>query len=804
MKGNTDIRNLLHANWLSVLLLLCLYGCPATHAQDTFFSISGKVIDKDSRQGVAYCNVYIEGDSASWTSTDSLGIFRMKKARPGIHRLYASCIGYKAALTAEYMISSATPFVEIELEEDTRLMGEVSIGPTLMRRSSESPVSLHVIGMQDIEKMPGANRDISRIVRAFPGVSFSPIGYRNDLIVRGGGPAENRFFMDGIEIPNINHFATQGASGGPTSIVNADLVREINFYTGAFPSDRSGALSSVLDFALVNGNPDRQTFKATLGASEVSLSGNGHFSPKTTYLFSVRQSYLHLLFKVLGLPFLPNYIDGQFKIKSRITPKDELMFMALGGIDRMKLNTDEEGEENEYLLSYLPVIRQETYTLGASYKHYAGRHTTGVYLSHNYLNNRLTKYNDNDESSEANLRQRAKSTDQKTSLRVENRTALEQWTWKQGAEGNYVQHRNRTRQRIYTDMAGWTDYRTALGVWTWGVFTSLDYQSANERFSASAGLRTDAANLALMRNPLEQLSPRISVRYALPPQWSVAANAGIFYQLPTGTALGYKDKNGTLANNRLKYQKVTSESMGVSWRPSRQLVFTLEGFHKIYRRMPLSVMDNIPLACKGNDYGVVGNEPLTPNAEGRSYGMELLGKWQIPDKISATASFTLFKSEYRNGKSAAYTPSAWDNRYILNLSAVWELPRRWSVGGKLSLIGGAPYTPYDVEKSSLVEAWDAQGRAYFDYSRYNAERLPAFAQLDIRIDKNYYFRKWRLGFYVGLENATASKLKQQDALLSTGVVENPTAPASQQRYVMKTLKQESGSMVPSIGLTAEF
>lgn len=785
------------------LFLMCI--CTAlAHSQEENFSISGRVIDKALREGVPYCQIQIEGDPDCRTMTDSLGHFRLSKAKPGIHRLYASCMGYKSRLTAEYMVSSATPFVEIELEEDLRLLGEVSVAPQLMRRSGESPVSLYVIGMQDIEKMPGANRDISRIVRSFPGVSFSPIGYRNDLIVRGGGPAENRFFMDGIEIPNINHFATQGASGGPTSIVNADLVREINFYTGAFPSNRSGALSSVLDFALINGSPDRQSFKATLGASEVSLSGNGHFSPRTTYLFSVRQSYLQLLFKLLGLPFLPNYIDGQFKIKSRLTDKDEITVMGLGGIDRMKLNTEEKGEENEYLLSYLPVIYQETYTLGASYKHYAGRHTQALYLSHNYLNNRLVKYNGNDESSEENLRQRAKSIDQKTTVRAENRSDFGPWTWKQGAEGSYMQHRNRTRQRSYAQSLSWTDYSSTLGIWSWGVSTSLDYRSADERFTASAGLRTDAANLPQMSNPLKQLSPRISAQYTLGKHWSVAGNAGIFHQLPTGTALGFKDSHGAYANKGLRYQQVRSKSAGINWRPARQLIFTLEGFHKNYRHMPLSVMDQIPLACKGNDYGAVGNELLAPTAQGRSYGMELLGKWQVPDKISATASFTLFKSEYRSSSDAAYTASAWDNRYILNLSAVWELPRRWSVGGKLSLIGGAPYTPYDVEKSSLVEAWDAQGRAYLDYSRYNTKRLPAFAQLDLRIDKNYYFRRWRLGFYVGLENVTASKLKQQDALLSTGVVENPTAPVSAQRYIMKTLKQESGSMVPSIGLTAEF
>ena len=148
------------------------------------------------------------------------------------------------------------------MEEDANLLNTVVVVPSPFRRSIESPVSMRIIGLQEIEKSPGANRDVSRIVRSYPGVSFSPIGYRNDLIVRGGSPSENRFYMDGIEIPNINHFATQGASGGPVSIVNADLIREITFYTGAFPANRSGALSSVLDFQLKDGNPDKQAFKA--------------------------------------------------------------------------------------------------------------------------------------------------------------------------------------------------------------------------------------------------------------------------------------------------------------------------------------------------------------------------------------------------------------------------------------------------------------------------------------------------------------------------------------------------------------
>ena len=381
--------------WL--MLLFCIVPAVATAAATTY-PVRGKVIDKSSRKPVAYANVTVTGLPGKGASTDSLGVFRIEQVPPGIYRFEATCIGYVTTSSPEYIVSASTPFIEIEMEEDANLLTAVVVTPSPFRRSIESPVSMRVIGLQEIEKSPGANRDISRIVRAYPGVSFSPVGYRNDLIVRGGSPSENRFYMDGIEIPNINHFATQGASGGPVSIVNADLVREITFYTGAFPANRSGALSSVLDFRLRDGNPDKQTFKATLGASEVSLSGSGHFNDRTTYLFSVRQSYLQLLFKALGLPFLPNFIDGQFKIKTRLTEHDELTVLALTGIDKMKLNTDEKGEDAEYLLSYLPTIHQETFTVGAVYRHYAGKHTQSVTLSHNYLNNRNLKYRNNDDS----------------------------------------------------------------------------------------------------------------------------------------------------------------------------------------------------------------------------------------------------------------------------------------------------------------------------------------------------------------------------------------------------------------------
>lgn len=786
------------------LLLFCNITISFLLAQPVH-QVKGTVIDKSNRQPLEFINVMIVGLNKGGV-TNAEGKFSIGQVPPGIYRLQASAIGYKTVTTPEYILSTRDLHIQIEMEENQTELEGVTVTASPFRRDIESPVSLRIIGLQEIEKSPGANRDISRIVQSYPGVAFSPIGYRNDLIVRGGSPSENRFYLDGVEIPNINHFSTQGASGGPVGILNADLIREVNFYTGAFPTDKGNALSSVLDFKLRDGDMERNSLKATLGASEVSLASNGHLGKKTSYLVSVRQSYLQFLFDMLGLPFLPTFTDAQFKLKTRFDARNELTVLGLGGIDKMKLNTKADDEDNEYILSYLPKIQQETFTLGAVYRHYAGAHVQSVVASHSYLNNRNTKYQQNDESDPDRLMLRLRSTEQNTQLRLENSSSFRNWKVTVGTSLDYSQYSNTTFQKVYTDRAQTFDYHTYLGIMRWGLFGTVNYTSIDERFTASLGLRADANNYsAAMKDLSDQLSPRLSLSYQLTEHWSLSGNAGLYYQLPPYTALGFKNNNGLYANKyALRYMQVSQGSVGLNWRKGDTFEVSVEGFYKDYDKIPLSVADGIPLTCKGNDYGVIGNELLTSTAQGRSYGAELLLKWLVAKKLNLASSFTLFKSEYRTDKESEYIASAWDNRFIFNLRGTYNLPRHWSVGMKVSCIGGAPYTPYNADKSSLVTAWNAQGKPYYDYTRYNEERLPAFTQVDIRIDKTFYLKRCMLGFYIDLQNIAGSKLKQADVLMSTGVIKNPDAPIAEQRYVMKSLKQESGTLLPTLGITFEY
>ena len=252
------------------------------------------------------------------------------------------------------------------------------------------------------------------------------------------------------------------------------------------------------------------------------------------------------------------------------------------------------------------------------------------------------------------------------------------------------------------------------------------------------GVRTDGNNYSdKMKELWRQLSPRLSVSYRLIEGLTLSGHVGLYYQLPSYTALGFKGEEGEYVNRHLDYISVSQESLGLSWTPNENMELSVEGFYKLYGHMPFSLSDQIPLSCKGNDYGTIGNEALSSEAKGRSYGVELMFKWLLTQKLNLSSSLTIFKSEFKDGEQGSYVPSAWDNRFILNMSGTYNFPKHWSLGAKVSCIGGSPYTPYDVEKSSLVEAWNVQGRAYYDYSRYNQERLPVFGQLDVRVDKTF-------------------------------------------------------------------
>lgn len=789
-----------------LLIAVTFFGLNANGQQGI---VKGHVADANSNEPLPFVNVVVMGTSIG-AITDLDGNFQIYGLNPGFIRLTASFVGYKSVVSDEVEVSNARiSFLEVRMETTEQTIDEVKVVASPYRKTEESPVSLRSIGVGEIETNPGANRDISKVIQSFPGVTTTP-AFRNDVIIRGGGPSEAVFYLDGIEVPNLNHFATQGSSGGAVGILNADFIREVRYYSGAFPANRGEALSGILEFNQVEGNSNKTRLRGTLGASELSATFDGPLGPKTTYIVSARRSYLNFLFSVLQLPFLPTFNDIQFKVKTRIDTRNELTFIGLGAIDQNVLNLDIENpdEQQQFIVNQLPASNQWTYTMGGIYKNFHDNGYLSIALSRNMLHNGSVKYFENDDSSPDNLTLDYRSREMENKLRIENNNRWTSWRLNYGTNLELVRYTNETFQkRFYQGQQVDINYSTDLVFWKYGLFGQLTRSFMADELVLSAGVRFDGNSYSGdMANLLQQTSPRISVSYQFFPGWSLNGNIGRYYQLPSYTTLGFR-KNGLLVNrdNNLKYISSDHYILGLEHRPDSKIQFSFEGFYKAYSNYPYSLNDSISLANKGSDFGVVGDEEVSSEGEGRAYGFEVLARYNNQKNLNGNLSYTYVRSEFNDLRSGQIIPSSWDSRHLLTLFGTYKMERNWSVGAKWRFVGGLPYTPYDLEKSSLVVAWEAQGGPYPDYSRINSQRFRSFSQLDIRIDKAFYLRKFTAKFYIDIQNLYNYQAESADIIvrekdtLGKYLLSNDGT-----SYVLRAVKNTTGTVLPTIGVIIEL
>lgn len=796
-----------------IVINLLLFALPLFSQTGT---IRGRVFNEQNNEAIPFANIGIVGTNTG-TSTDIDGNYRLINLSPGVYNVSVSCLGYKNKTIFEVQATSAkTTFIDIALESATAELQAVEVKASPFNKTEESPVSLRTIGIDEIQRNPGGNRDISKVIQSLPGVA-STASFRNDIIIRGGAPNENRFYLDGIEVPNINHFATQGSSGGPVGMINVNFIREVDFYSGAFPSNRGNALSSVMEFKQKDGNSEKLAGTFTIGSSDYGLMLDGPLGKKSTYMLSIRRSYLQLLFKALKLPFLPVYNDMQFKQKIQLNNKNQITLIGLGAIDDFKLNTsvndkvkDQETiERNNYILGYLPVNTQWNYTIGANYRHFADKSYQTVVLSRNHLTNNAVKYFNNDNSSRDNLILDYTSQEIENKLRIETTWRDKGYKINAGLNAENVSYTNSTFNKRSLP-AGVTiiDFESALNFNKYGAFVQASKNMLAERLTLSLGLRTDFSDYSNdMSNPIDQLSPRFSLAYAITEKLSFNFNTGRYYQLPPYTVLGYRDSTAQLVNkeNNVTYIKADHIVAGFAYELKSDARITVEGFYKMYNKYPLLLNDSISLANLGGDFGVIGNEPVSSASDGRSYGAELLIQQKLYKGFYGILAYTFVRSEFKD-KTSTFKPSSWDNRHIISLTAGKKFKKNWEAGIKWRLLGGAPYTPYDIATSSLKTVWDVTSQAIPDYNRLNTLRLSPSHSLDIRIDKKYYFNKWALNAYIDVQNIYNYQTELQPYLNvkkdAQGVLlTDPNNPAAYQTYY---IRNTSGTLLPSLGIMIEF
>ncbi len=765
--------------------------------------IRGKLTQTLSNAPLAGVSVAIMG-TPQGVSTDTLGNYQISGLKPGYYNLQFSAIGFQKKAVYDVQVTNAkAAIVDIALETDDQKLNDVNITAQRFNKPLESPVSLRTIGSTEIKRNPGGNRDISKVIQSLPGVS-APVSFRNDIIIRGGAPNENRFYIDGMEIPNINHFATQGSSGGPVGLINVDFIKEVDFYSGAFPANRGNALSSVFEFKQKDGPSDKSDATVTLGSSDLAATLEGPLGKKTTFISSYRYSYLQGLFKLIGLPFLPSYQDFQFKLKTKFDQKNELTILGLGALDRFKLNLAAGTTElNQYTLANIPVNSQDDYTIGATYKNYRAKGYSLFVVSRDYLNNSAYKYPGNDETKGKTLDYTSQETENK--LRFENTSQENAYKINFGAGAETAGYYTSTYSLL---PFGSVIYNSKLDFFKYSLFGQLSHSYFQDKLNLSLGIRADANTYSSkMNNLLNTLSPRISASYNVTDKFSVNFNTGIYYQLPAYTVLGYRDSTGTLTNTNVEYISDKQVVLGLEYNTLKNTRFTIEGFYKYYQKYPLEKVlgDIVPLANLGADFGVVGNAPIAGFTNGRSYGVEFFAQQRLNKGLYGIFALTLFTSEFQD-KNGVYVQSSWNNRYILSMTGGKVFKKNWEVGAKLRYTGGSPYTPYNVSSSSLKSNYYIYPKGIQDWSLLNSKQLNDFYQVDARVDKKYPFKKFTLNLYLDIQNLTYNQYQLQPYLVpdkdAAGNLQD--LPGDPTRFKTKFIDNKGGNILPSLGVIFEF
>lgn len=770
--------------------------------------ISGKVFKANTREPLAFATVQVLNTELG-AVTDEAGVFKLELPA-GIYNLKVSYAGHASVVQHELPVRSAQPmYLEFELVERELPLDVVEVKASSFQRTLESPLGLQRISLHELERMPGATLDVSNFLKTLPGVSpTTAFGY--NIIVRGGASNENRFYLDGIEIPTITHFTVQGTSGGPNGMLNVRMLEGAELHTGAFPASRPNALSSVLEIHQREGRKDRFGANFTLGATDWGFLLEGPMGKKSSYMLSARESFSQHLFRAIGLPVIPTYSDLQYKQVIRFDARNELTLTGIGAYDKYELNVEAEASDALlYNVGYIPEGKQWVYAGGAVYKHYLENSYYTVVLSRSYFNNQAQKFLGNTgESQDQILDYRSIVGENK--LRIEQklfRGQSTEWSYGINAEQNQVETDNYSLYSFRDGSVDTFDYSGILNMVRYGAFVNFGQTWRQGKVGFSAGLRMDGSTYnSSMQNPLSQLSPRLAAHWQFADEWRLNASTGLYYQLPDYVLMTFKGDSEDFTNREsLRYIRSAQAALGVEHSTAKGYQVRLEGFYKHYSNYPFLLFDSISFANSNEGFVVIGNQAADASSNGQVYGLEFQVQQKFLRSYYWGLAYTYVVSKFGNADGELVS-SAWDNRHFGTLTAGKTFRGNWQLGLRWSLAGGSPYTPYDVALSSQRRVWDINQRGLPDYNQLNEARLPTYHQMDVRVDKQFAFQRWSMTIFVDVQNIYRSPVALLPYLtVQRGANQQPLVdPMNSENYLTQIIASDTGRILPFLGFLADF
>ena len=761
-----------HAQTLLLLTLALFINHPIFGQESSPRGIlTGTVVNRNSGEPLAGANILLRGTNIG-VATDLDGGFRIEQIPPGVYAVQASVIGYAQEVRTDIAISPARPMeIQFQLEPASIQLEEVTVRAGFFRNNADAKVSTTVQSNEEIRRLPGGFEDVARAISILPGVA-QPSPGRNDLIVRGGAPSENLYLVDNIEVPNINHFGTQGASGGPQSFINLDFIERTSFSTGGFGVRYGDRLSSVLTIDLREGRKDHMGGKATISASQFGLNLEGPLPDQNgSYLFSARRSYLDFIFKAAGFAFVPEYWDFLAKANRSITPHDQVSVVAIAALDNVRLFNDD--ADQRYDNATVPATDQNTLVGGISWKHLFGRGFTTVSLGQT-----VTDFNTAQNDSLLNPVFRNRSREAETSLRTEVvYRATEATVLSLGGQQKFIGFDANIDLPPFTTSYG--EVITVNEYYKTTTTKSALYGQASQdigKLELVLGGRLDAFNL--LDEPLA-FSPRLSATYPLDMLTNINASVGRYHQAPSYIWLVANPQN-----RALKQLTADQVVLGVDHLLRYDVRISLEGYYKEYSDYPASVTRPwLVLANTGAGYGGTrsnfaeyGFDPLVSEGTGWSRGVELFAQKKAGEDPHYAIASLSYNEAWFTGLDGVERPSSYDQRWIFNLGGGFILSNHFEISGRFRLATGSPYTPYENDGTQ-------------DPDKVNSERTPINHSLDLRADRRWFFDSWTLIGYIDLQN----------------VYNNPyqSAPQWDEREG-KAIENDSIGLLPSIGISVEF
>ncbi|HTX20037.1 MAG TPA: TonB-dependent receptor [Bacteroidota bacterium] len=733
-------------------------------------TLTGKVIDRSTNEPVVGASIVVVG-TALGTSADANGNFRIDGIPIGMCSVRVSGVGYTPFVETDIVVSVAKPAqVSIGLASTDVKVETVDVTASYFQKISDTPVSTLTQSNEEIRRLPGGLEDVVRAISILPGVAQVQAG-RNDLIVRGGAPSENLFIIDNIEAPNINHFGTEGSSGGPLSFINLDFIENTTFSTGGFGVRHGDKLSSVLDIHLRDGRTDEIGGKATISASQFGLNLEGPTDKSGDFVFSARRSYLDFVFKAAGLGFVPEYWDFLGKVHYKLGERDKLTILGVAALDDVRFfnNTAQQRYDNSRILG----SNQNEAVSGATWQHLFDNGFTTVTLAETYMD---FQYGQADSMLVPLFKNN--SIERESSLRWDVLLhAFRATELSFGIQGKVPDFSSALFLRPFV-----TSYGDSLGVnasYGTTAFKGALYAQVSEDLGIgriTAGGRLDYFNL--IENKFA-FSPRASVTVPLDGATNVSASAGTYEQAPS-----YIWLVANAANRGLQFVKANQYIVGIDHTLSSDTRLSLELYRKDYAEYPASlvrpylVLANTGAGFGGSEEGFAsfGLDPLVSRGTGKATGAEFLAQKKFSEiPCYGTVSISYGTSRF-TALDGVTRPSNWDQRWIVNVGGGYMLGEKWEFSAKFRFATGRPFTPYNPDGTQNI-------------ALYNTARVGVNHGLDIRVDRRWSLTSWVLVTYVDVQDVYNRK------------------PVDVPIYNAEThaLEQQSTiGILPSIGISAEF